>query len=138
VAIRLMFTPHSEAEAIFGQVRSDLLVATPNIRAGFISFLERVVPAHVLPRLLVNVSSEAGSRWDRARAYSDYSELVAVIERRGWQVRVARFSLRVYCLDSKLAIVSTVNPAEDGRVLPGGVSWHDKAASPRIKWRRAV
>lgn len=122
MSIRLLFTPNNEAEKIFKTAECDILIMSPNIKYGFMQFIDKIASSKkIVPRLITSVSSEAGSEWDRERSFSDYPDLVRRCEEGNWQIRVARFNLRAYCVDHRIAIVSSVNPAEDGRLVPGGL-----------------
>ncbi|MEW6066078.1 MAG: hypothetical protein AB1538_13100 [Bacillota bacterium] len=122
MAIQLFFTPHDEAERIFSQAREDILIITPNIKEGFMNFIDKIASAkNIIPRLIINLYSEAGTKWDRSKAFSDYPQLIQYLEKSKWQARVAKFSLRAYCIDRRIVIISTVNPGDNGRLTPGGI-----------------
>lgn len=122
MAISVIFTPHDKAEELFNKAEDDILIISPNVKSGFIHFVDQIAKTKKLvPRLITSVSSEAGSEWDREKTFSDYPELLRRHEGGRWQIRVARFNLRAYCIDRRLAIISTVNPGENGRLVPGGL-----------------
>lgn len=122
MAIRVIFTPHNEATNIFEQADNDILIISPNIKSSFMNFIDNVSMRKKLrPRLITSIRSESGTEWDRERSFSDYPELLERHEERKWEIRVARFSLRAYCIDGRIVVISTVNPLHDGRIPHGGL-----------------
>lgn len=122
MSITVLHTPHNEANSFFAGVHNDLLVLLPTVKASFLQFLNRTLSRRdISMRILIRAQSESGTEWDRTRAFSDYPELIGIIEKRRAEVRTAKFTVRAYVLDGKTVILSTVNPLEDGSLSAGGI-----------------
>lgn len=122
MAIRLIFSPHGEATRIFEQADNDILIISPNIKSSFMNFIDGISNRKKLrPRLITTIRSESGTKWDRERSFSDYPELLERHEGKKWEIRIARFTLRAYCIDERIVVISTVNPLHDGRIPYGGL-----------------
>lgn len=122
MAIHIVFAPHNEATAVFEQAKDDILIISPTIKSSFMDFVDKIsVRKGLKPRLITSIWSESGTRWDRERSFSDYPELLRRYEDGKWEIRIAKFNLRAYCIDRRIVVVSTVNPSRDGQVSHNGL-----------------